>query len=75
MVEFCGGKKLYPFSQVVGAKDAKICFKFLISLLSLSISLRMIGSREANIILEEVSKFFGKGRGKLRTMVGDESVM
>ena len=75
MVEFCGGKELYPFSQVVGTKDVKICFKFLIGSLSLTISLRMIGSREVNIILEETSEFLCKGGSKLRASVRDESVV
>ena len=61
MVEFCGGKELYPFSRVVGTKDAEIGLKFLISSLSLTISLRVISSGKANIILEEMSKFFGEG--------------
>ena len=75
MVEFCRGKELYPFSWVVSTKDVKICFKFLIGSLSLTISLRMIGSREANIVLEEMSEFLGEGRSKLRASVGDESVV
>ena len=53
----------------------KICFEFLIGSLSLTISLRMISSGEVNIILEEMSKLFGEGRSKLRTMIRDESVM
>ena len=75
MVEFCGGKELHPFSQVIGTEDAEVCFKFLIGSLSLTISLRMISSGEANIILEEMSKLFGEGRSKLRTTIRDESVM
>ena len=61
MVEFCGGEELYPFSRIIGAKDVKIRFKFLIGLLSLSISLRMISSGEVNIIFEEASEFPGEG--------------
>ena len=53
----------------------KIHFKFLIGSLSLSVSLRMIGSGEANIIFEEVCKFLGKGGGELWAVVRDESVM
>ena len=75
MVEFCRGKELYPFSWVVGTKDVEIYFELLISLLGLTISLRMIGSGEANIILEETSEFLGKGRSKLRASVGDESIV
>ena len=75
MVELGGGKELYPFSWVVGTEDAKICFKFLIGSLSLTITLRMISGGQANIILEEMSEFFGEGGSKLRTMIRDESIM
>ena len=50
MVEFCGGKELYPFGWVVGTKDVEICFKLLIGSLGLTIGLRMISSGEVNII-------------------------
>ena len=75
MVEFRRRKELYPCSWVVGTEDAKVCLKFLIGLLSLTISLRVIGSGQADVILEEMSKFLGKGRGKLRATIRDESVM
>ena len=75
VMEFCRGKELYPFSRVVGAKDAKISFELLIGSLSLSIGLRMIGSGEANIVLEEMSKFLSEGGGELRALVRDESIM
>ena len=75
VVEFCQGKELYPFSWVVGAKDVEISFELLIGSLGLSIHLRMVGSGEVNIILEEMSKFLSKGRSELRASVGDESIM
>ena len=75
VMEFHGGKELYPFSQVVGTKDAEICLKLLIGSLGLTISLRMIGSGEANIIFEKASEFLGKGGGELWAPVRDESVM
>ena len=75
VMEFCRGKELYPFSRVVGAKDAEVCFKLLIGSLGLSISLRMVGSGEVNIILEETSEFLSEGRGKLRALVRDESIV
>ena len=75
MVEFHRGKELYPFSWIVGTKDAEISFEFLIGSFGLSIGVRMIGSGEANIIFEEASELFGEGRGELWTMVRDESVM
>ena len=53
----------------------EICFELLISLFGLSISLRMVGSGEANIILEETSEFLSEGRSELRALVGDESIM
>ena len=53
----------------------EICFELLIGSLSLSISLRMIGSGEANIIFEEMSEFLGKGRSELRASVGDEGIV
>ena len=34
-----------------------------------------ISGGEANIVLEETSELYGKGRSKLRTMIRDESVM
>ena len=75
VMEFCREKELYPFSRVVGAKDVEISFKLLIGLLSLSISLRMVGSGEANIIFEETNEFLSKGGGELRALVGDESIV
>ena len=75
VVEFGGGEELYPFGWVVGTEDAEICLQLLIGLLSLTIGLRVIGSGEANIILEETSKFFGKSGSELRASVGDESIM
>ena len=75
VMEFCQGKELYPFSWVVGAKDAEISFKLLIGSFGLSISLRMIGSGEVNIIFEEMSEFLSEGGGELRTSVRDESIM
>ena len=75
VVTFCRGKELYPFNRVIGAKDAEICFKLLIGSLGLSIGLRMVGSGEANIILEEMSQFLSEGRSELRALVRDESIV
>ena len=54
MVEFSGGEELHPFSQVIGAEDAEISLEFLIGSFSLSVGLRMIGSGESYVIIEEV---------------------
>ena len=43
VVEFHRGKELYPFSWVVGTKDAEICFELLIGSLSLTIGVTVEG--------------------------------
>ena len=53
MVEFGGGKELYPFSRIIGAEDAEISFEFLIGSLSLSVGLRVVGGGESNVVVEE----------------------
>ena len=53
MVEFCGGEKLCPFSQVVGAEYAEIGLEFLIGSFGLPIGLRVVGSGELYVIVEE----------------------
>ena len=75
MVEFSRGKELYPFRWVVGTEGAKVCLKFLIGLLSLTISLRVIGSGQPNVIFEKASKFLSEDRGELGTSIRDESIM
>ena len=75
MVEFCGGEVLHPFCWVVGAEDVEIHLKFLIGSFSLSVNLRVISCGQVNVIFEEASKSLGKGRGKLETLIRDESVM
>ena len=53
MVEFGGGKELHPFSRVIGAEDAEISFEFLIGSFSLSVGLRVVGSGESYVVVEE----------------------
>ena len=53
MVEFGGGEELHPFSQVIGAEDTEIGLEFLIGSFSLSVSLRVVGSGESYVIVEE----------------------
>ena len=53
MVKFGGGKELHPFSWVTGAEDVEIGLEFLIGSFSLSVSLRMVGSGESYVIIEE----------------------
>ena len=75
MVELGGKKELGPQGQIIGTKDPKICFKFLIGSFSLPISLGVVCSGESYVVFEKVSEFASKGRGELRTMIGDDCVM
>ena len=52
VVEFSCGKEFQPFLGVVGTEDLEISLNFLVGSFSLPISLRVIGSRKANIIVE-----------------------
>ena len=54
-MEFSRREELYPFCGIVATEDAKICFKFLIGLFGLAISLRVVSSGEADVVVEEAS--------------------
>ena len=75
VVELSSRKELGPRGQIIGTKDLKICFKFLIGLFGLPISLRVVCSGESYIIFEKASKFLSKGGGKLGTTIRDNCVM
>ena len=75
VLEFSERKELGPLMGVVGTKDTKIGFDFLIGSFGLPISLRMICGGESNIIFEDSGKFFGECRGKLGSSVGNESIV
>ena len=53
MVEFGGREVLHPFSRVIGAEDTEIGLEFLIGSFCLSIGLRVVGSGESYVIIEE----------------------
>ena len=53
MVEFSGGEELCPFSRVIGAEDMEIGLEFLIGSFGLSVGLRVVGSGESYIVIEE----------------------
>ena len=53
MVEFGRGEELHTFSRVIGAEDAEVGLEFLIGSFSLSVGLRMVGSGESYVIIEE----------------------
>ena len=60
VLEFRERKELGPLMGIVGTKDTKIGFDFLISPFGLSISLRMVCSGKSNIIFEDSSEFSGE---------------
>ena len=47
------GEELHPFSRVIGAEDMEIGLEFLIGSFSLSVSLRVVGSGESYVVVEE----------------------
>ena len=53
MVEFGRGKELHPFSWVIGAEDVEISLEFLIGSFCLPVGLRMVGSGESYVVVEE----------------------
>ena len=53
MVKFGRGEMLHPFSWVIGAEDMEIGLEFLIGSFSLPVGLRVVGSGELYVIIEE----------------------
>ena len=56
VLEFGSREEIWPTSGVVGTKDMKVGFDFLIGLFSLSICLGVVGSGKSNVVFEESSK-------------------
>ena len=59
--EFCMGNFVSTGGKVRSTKDPQIGFYFLVDSSHFSIRLRMVGSGEGKIVVEEFPKFFGKG--------------
>ena len=59
--EFCMENFVSPGGGVRFTEDSQIGFNFLVDSFSFSVRLKVIGSGEGKIIVEEFSKFFGKG--------------
>ena len=74
-MEFCERKELGPLMRITSAEDTKVGFDFLIGSFGLSISLRVVRSRESDIVFEDSSQFFGKRRGELGSSVRNKSVV
>ena len=69
------GDLVCPGTQVGSAVDPKVCFNLLVDMFCLSIRLRVIGSQEEKAVVEELSKFLGKGGCELWTTIRDDLVI
>ena len=56
-------------------KDVEVYFNLLVDLFSFSVGLGVVGGGEGEVISEGFSKLFGKGRGELGTLVGDDFII
>ena len=75
MLKFGGRKEIQPGFRVISTEDMKVRFYFLIGTFSLSVGLRMVGSGESDVILEESSQFLSEGRGELGSSIGYQRIM
>ena len=71
MSEFCHGKELGPIFGFIRSEQSEVCLQFLVYPFGFSISLRVIGCGEGDVVLEEASEFSHKGRSKLWSSIGD----
>ena len=74
-MKLSSGEEVHPFPRIIGAKDVKICFNFLVGSLSLFISLRMICGGKLDIVVEESCKFSGEGGSKSRASIRYQRVV
>ena len=75
VLEFGSSEEFGPLVRIIGTKDTKISFYFLIGPFSLSIGLGVISGGEADIVLQNPSKLSSESRGELGTTIRDDSVM
>ena len=73
--ELCMGDLISPRTGVGPTENSKVCVNLLVDMFSFSIGLRVISSGEGEVVVEKLVKFFGKGRGKLWTMIRDDFVV
>ena len=73
--KFCMGDFICPGTRIWPAEDLKIGFHLLVNTFCFAIRLRVIHSGKGKVIVEELAKFFGKGRGELWAMIGDDFVI
>ena len=56
---------VHPGTRVGPAEDLQVCFNLLVDIFPFTIGLRMIGSGEGEVVVQEFPQFLGKDRGKL----------
>ena len=75
MCKFYMGDFVSPGSRVRSTEDPQIGFNFLVDSFYFSVRLGIVGDREGKVVVKEFPEFFGKGRGKLWTMIRDNLVV
>ena len=64
-----------PGTRVRSTKDLKVHFNLLADMFCFTVGLGVIGGGKGEVIIEELSKLLGEGRGKLWTMIRDDFVV
>ena len=64
-----------PGTRVGPTEDLKIGFNFLVDMFSFTIRLEVVHCGKGEVVGEKLAKFFGKGGGKLWTMIRDDFVI
>ena len=73
--EFGMGDVIGPRSRVVPTEDPKVHFDFLVYPFGFSVRLRVVGSGEGKVVLQEFSKFLSEGGCELKALVRDNFVV
>ena len=73
--EFCVRDLISPGTRVASTEDLKVYFNLLVDMFSPTVILEVISSTEEEVIVEELSKFLGEGRGELSTTIRDDFVI
>ena len=64
-----------PGTQIASIEDSKVYFNLLVDMFCLTVRMGVISSTEEEVIVEELSKFLGEGRGELSTTIRDDFVI
>ena len=69
------GDLIGPGTQVGPIEDLKVCLNLLVDTFHFTVKLRMVGSGEGEVVVQEFPKLFGEGGGKLWATIGDDFVV